>query len=203
MKRVLIVTLFLSVALSCATAQIPGFSIGPKVGYNSNRLVTNLDSVTSTPDGAFQIGAFMRFGQKVYFQPEVNYIVKGGIINDVLDGEDRSQEIELKSITIPLLLGVRPVSEGSFNIRLMAGPTLSYISEKHIKPLEILSSWPIHSTDDIEKMLWSFQVGGGFDFWILTFDARYEVGISNIYTGNEDLKVRNNLFNVSVGVKFL
>ncbi|HNX43327.1 MAG TPA: porin family protein [Bacteroidales bacterium] len=203
MKRVLFVAFLLSVAVSFATAQIPGFSIGPKVGYNSNRLVTNLDSVTSTPEGAFQIGAFMRFGQKVYFQPEVNYIVKGGIINDVLDGEDRSQEIELKSITIPLLLGVRPVSEGSFNIRLMAGPTLSYISEKHVKPLELLSSWPIHSTDDIDKMLWSFQVGGGIDFWILTFDARYEVGISNIYTGDENLKVRNNLFNVSVGVKFL
>jgi len=168
MKRVLFVAFLLSVAVSFATAQIPGFSIGPKVGYNSNRLVTNLDSVTSTPEGAFQIGAFMRFGQKVYFQPEVNYIVKGGIINDVLDGEDRSQEIELKSITIPLLLGVRPVSEGSFNIRLMAGPTLSYISEKHVKPLELLSSWPIHSTDDIDKMLWSFQVGGGIDFWILT-----------------------------------
>jgi hypothetical protein len=203
MKRFLISVFILGITINASMAQIPGFSIGPKVGYNSNRLTTNLDSITSDPNGAFQFGGFIRFGKKTYIQPEVNYIVKGGILNDVFSGESRRQEIELKSITIPILIGVTPVAEKSFNLRLMAGPTFSYISEKYVKPLDLLSSWPIRSTDDIQKMLLSLQVGGGIDFWFLTLDVRYEMGFSNLYSGNENLNVRNNLVNVSLGIKFL
>lgn len=203
MKRYLIVIIISCLAFSAGKAQIPGFSIGPKAGYNSNRLTTNIDSVISDPNGAFQFGGFMRFGKRTYFQPEVNYIVKGGILDHVFRGENRRQEIELKSITIPLLLGVMPIQEKSFNFRLMAGPTFSYISEKHVKPLELLSTWPIRSVDDVRQMMLSLQVGCGIDFWFLTFDLRYEMGFSNIYSGSENLNIRNNLVNASVGLKFL
>lgn len=77
MKRFLLLILLIPV-LNEIQAQIPGFSIGPKVGYNSNRFTTDFDSITSDPDGAFNVGAFMRIGKKVYFQPEVNYMIKGG-----------------------------------------------------------------------------------------------------------------------------
>jgi len=203
MKRYLIAIIILGVAFSSVTAQIPGFSIGPKAGYNSNRLTTNLDSITSDPNGAFQFGGFFRIGNKTYIQPEVNYIVKGGILDDVFKGESRRQEIELKSITIPVLVGVTPIQDKSFNFRLMAGPTFSYVSEKYVKPLDLLSSWPIRSTDDIRKMLLSLQVGCGVDLWFLTFDVRYEMGFSNLYSGEENLNIRNNLVNVSLGIKLL
>lgn len=203
MKRILLVVIIIAVSGITGMAQIPGFSIGPKVGYNSNRLTTNIDSITSDPDGAFQFGGFMRIGRKTYLQPEVIYVVKGGVLNDVFHGENRSQQIELKSITIPVLVGVTPMAEKSFNFRLMAGPAFSYVSQKYVKPLDLLSSWPIRSTEDIRQMLLSLQVGAGIDLWFLTFDVRYEMGFSNIYSGNESLNVRNNLINFGLGIKFL
>ena len=203
MKRFLLVVIIIAVSGITGMAQIPGFSIGPKVGYNSNRLTTNIDSITSDPDGAFQFGGFMRIGRKTYLQPEVIYVVKGGVLNDVFHGENRSQQIELKSITIPVLVGVTPMAEKSFNFRLMAGPAFSYVSQKYVKPLDLLSSWPIRSTEDIRQMLLSLQVGAGIDLWFLTFDVRYEMGFSNIYSGNESLNVRNNLINFGLGIKFL
>ncbi|HOW31915.1 MAG TPA: porin family protein [Bacteroidales bacterium] len=203
MKRILLVVIIIAVSGITGMAQIPGFSIGPKVGYNSNRLTTNIDSITSEPDGAFQFGGFMRIGRKTYLQPEVIYVVKGGVLNDVFHGENRSQQIELKSITIPVLVGVTPMAEKSFNFRLMAGPAFSYVSQKYVKPLDLLSSWPIRSTEDIRQMLLSLQVGAGIDLWFLTFDVRYEMGFSNIYSGNESLNVRNNLINFGLGIKFL
>jgi len=203
MKRILLVVIIIAVSGITGMAQIPGFSIGPKVGYNSNRLTTNIDSITSEPDGAFQFGGFMRIGRKTYLQPEVIYVVKGGVLNDVFHGENRSQQIELKSITIPVLVGVTPMAEKSFNFRLMAGPAFSYVSQKYVKPLDLLSSWPIRSTEDIRQMLLSLQVGAGIDLWFLTFDVRYEMGFSNIYSGNESLNVRNNLMNFGLGIKFL
>jgi hypothetical protein len=201
MKRLIFLIIILAVSGQATMAQINGFTIGPKIGFNSNRLTTNLDSITSDPNGQFQFGGYFRIGESTYIQPEVNYIMKGGTLNDVFNGSPRNQKIELKSITIPILLGVTPIKDDSFNFRLMAGPTFSYVSEKTVKPSDLLSSWPIHTTDDIRKMLLSLQVGAGIDLWFLTFDVRYEMGFSNIYSGNEDLKVRNNLINLSLGLK--
>jgi hypothetical protein len=199
MKRILIIFLLL-VMYSITGAQVPGFSIGPKIGFNSNRFTTEFDSIRSDPNGAFQFGAFIRLGKKIYFQPEVNYVVKGGKIN--IDGLG-NQEVKLKSITIPLLVGIRPINAGVFNIRFMAGPTMSFISEKTLKPSVIISSWPIKSVDDIKGTIWSFQMGGGLDLFFLTLDLRYELGIDNIYSGDSNFSLKNNLFNVSLGVKLL
>jgi hypothetical protein len=193
-------TFFLVVLAFLLQAQIPGFSIGPKIGYNSNRLTTDLDSITADPNGSFNIGAFVRIGKKVYIQPEVNYVIKGGEL--VIGGLGR-QKINLSSISIPVLVGVRPVNTGMFNLRFMAGPTFTYVSNKTLKPLEVIQSWPIKSTDDLKDAFWSFQMGGGFDLFFLTIDLRYELGVDNIYAGDSDFSLRNNLFNVSLGFKLL
>ncbi len=200
MKKLGIVILFLLV-LGSAKAQIPGFSIGPKIGINTNRLTTNLDSVQIDPKGQFQIGAFMRIGKKIYFQPEISYVVKGGQLKVTDLG---SEQITLKSITVPLLIGVRPINAGIFNVRFMAGPTMSFVTEKTLKSSDLAATaWPIKSKDDLSNTLWSLQAGGGVDVLFLTLDIRYEVGLNNLYSGTSDVKLHNNMFNVSLGVKLL
>jgi hypothetical protein len=183
------------------SAQVPGFSIGPKLGFNINKLTSDIDSISIDPKGQFQIGAFMRIGKKIYFQPEVSYVVKGGEMN--LSNNLGNQEVTLKSITIPLLVGVRPINAGVFNVRFMAGPTMSFVIDKTLKPKDLPGAWPLKTTDDFANTLWSFQMGGGIDVLFMTLDLRYEVGLSNMYTGTSDFKMRNNVFNVSLGLKLL
>ena len=63
--------------------------------------------------------------------------------------------------------------------------------------------WPINSADDLKNSTWSVQMGGGIDVFFVTLDVRYEMGVDNIYNGSSDVEMKNNIFNVSLGIKFL
>jgi hypothetical protein len=142
----------------------------------------------------------MRIGKKIYVQPEVNYVVKGGKLG-LNDGKP-DVKIKLNTLTVPVLLGYRVINAGVFNIRLMAGPAFSFVINKTIPPTDN-AIFPIKSGSDIKNSMWSLQMGGGVDVMNFTLDVRYEIGVDNIYTGAQDFNMKNNLFNVSLGFKLL
>ena len=199
MKKILAITLLMLSAI-LTEAQVPGFNIGPKIGYNTRKLPTDKSDIKSSADGAIQFGLFARIGKKLYLQPEVNYVVKGGTI---YKNGSTNVKIKLNSITVPLLVGYKLVDFKAFNIRLMGGPTASFIINKNVPVGQLQSNFPVKSKNDIKDAIWSLQVGGGVDVLNVTVDVRYEIGINNIYQGTEDFKMRNNLLNISAGWKFL
>lgn len=178
-------------------------TVGPKVGFNSSQFITNIDSLRTDKKGAAHFGAFVRLGRKIYIQPEAIYVLKGGFIESGDFRHALSQEIKLHCISVPVLIGGKLSGFKSFNIRAMAGPTFNYVIEKQFKPSEMVSDWPIKSVEDIRNSNWSFQMGGGIDFLVFTIDVRYEFGVDNMYIGTDDFDLRNNLFNVSLGIKLL
>jgi len=189
---------------SCLALKAQGvFSIGPKIGYNSNTLTDNLDSVQSGIKNSFQIGAFVRIGSKVYFQPEANYQVSTSNLNKGSGSSFQSQEITVKSLKIPALIGIKLINKGAFNLRILAGPAYTFVIDKKLDPQHMDGLWPIQSVDDIKNSNWSVQMGGGLDVLFMTLDVRYEFGIDNIYTGSSNFELKNNVFNVSLGIKFL
>lgn len=197
MKKILITLGFLSV-LFFAQAQIPGFNIGPKVGYNTRELTSDWTGFTSNADGGIQFGLFARIGKKFYVQPEVDYVVKGGNINF----KEKEVQIKLKSITVPLLLGYKIIDAKVFNIRLAGGPVYSKLIDKTV-PVGDLIDFPIKSKEDLKDATWSIQLGGGIDVMNFTIDVRYELGVDNLYIGDQDFNLKNNLLNVSLGLKLL
>jgi len=162
-----------------------------------------MDSVQASIKNSFQIGAFMRIGTKVYFQPEANYQVSESTLNQSFGTTIQSQDVTLKSLKIPAIIGVKLINKGVFNLRIMAGPAITFILDKELNPAQMNEFWPIHSVDDIKNSVWSVQMGAGMDVLFMTLDVRYEVGIDNIYNGSSDLDMKNNLFNVSLGFKLL
>ena len=115
MKKIFLI--LLSVALgSSAMAQEKSFSLGPKIGYNSNTLTNNFDSINSGINNSFQIGAFMRFGKKVYFQPEVNYQLVNGNLYKSTSAALLSQDITIKSVKIPALIGFKMINNKKIGI---------------------------------------------------------------------------------------
>jgi hypothetical protein len=46
-------------------------------------------------------------------------------------------------------------------------------------------------------------MGAGIDVLFMTLDVRYEIGLDNIYAGSDDATMKNNIFNVSLGIKIL
>lgn len=179
------------------------FCLGPKIGYNSNTITDNLDSVNSGINNSLQVGAFMRVGSKVYFQPEVNYQLVKGTLNKSFGSLVQSQDISIKSIKIPALIGVKLINKSVVNLRVMAGPAFTYLFDKKLDPSKMDELWPIQSVDDIKNSIWSAQIGAGLDVLFMSLDVRYEIGIDNIYNGSSEFEMKSNVFNVSLGIKLL
>jgi len=181
-------------------AQLPAFCIGPKIGYNTSDLSSDVSTISSDLKSNFQFGAFARFGDKIYLQPEVNYVIKGGVLKSSDITITGNQEITLKTLTIPLLVGVKIINLKVASIHLVGGPAASFAINKELSITDPDSTWPINSTDDIKNSSWSLQAGAGIDVLMFTFDIRYEAGLSNM-SKVPDFSLKNNLFNVSLGLK--
>ncbi len=187
-------------------AQINNFCIGPKVGYSSNTLNVNVDSITSTASGNFNFGVFARFGGKTYIQPEVNYLMKSGKLKSEFNNIVTNEEIKAKGIEIPVLIGRKIIDRSILDLRVVAGPSVTFLikDSKQVKISDLNSSWPITSTDDLKDALWSLNFGAGIDVWFVTFDVHYQLGLTNIYNGSApDTKFKSNCWNISLGIKLL
>jgi len=201
MKKLLFVLLMLAIGIAVNAQGV--FSLGPKIGYNSNTLTDNLDSISAGMKNSFQVGAFMRIGSKVYLQPEVNYQLITSNLNKSSGASIQNQDITIHSVKIPALVGIKLINKSVVNLRVMAGPAVTFLFNKKLDPSNMGELWPIQSVDDLKNSIWSVQMGAGLDVLFMTLDVRYEFGVDNMYDGNSDLEMKNNIFNVSLGIKLL
>jgi len=201
LKKIILLIITLA-TVSIANAQ-DMFCVGPKFGYNSNTLTDNLDSINSGIKNSFQIGAFIRVGSKIYFQPEANYQVVSGTLNKSISSGILNQDITVKALKLPALIGVTLLKSGPINLRIMAGPAFTFLFDKKLDPSNMDEFWPIQSVDDLKNSIWSVQMGAGLDVLFMTLDVRYEFGVENMYNGSSEFELKNNIFNVSLGIKLL
>lgn len=205
MKRIL---LFL-VAIIITTTAFSQISFGPKIGYNTAKLSLDRNDINSELKNNFQFGVFLRLGQKIYVQTELNFLTQGSIFKTPLTEGTLSpfhQEVNLKTIQIPILIGIKLIDLKMVSIRVFGGPTASIVQDKTIVNKVENYIEPITSAD-ISDMIWSFQVGGGVDVMGITVDVRYNVGLINVLNKvqvGDDLipfESKTNGFAVSIGYK--
>ena len=203
MKKLFLVIVMI-IAVNVGFAQL---TLGPKIGYNTSKLSIDKSDINSDLKNSFQFGAFVRIGRDIYVQPEVNFLTQGSVFkNPSLSGglSPFEQEIDLKTIQIPFLIGTKVFNKKIVNIRIFGGPSASIITDKKIKTTSVLD--PIKDAD-IEDLIWNIQVGAGVDVLMFTLDVRYNIGINKIIgdvnidgtTVNFDSKSSG--FNVSLGWK--
>jgi len=196
MKKILILLIIVFAALD----NFGQFTLGPKIGYTASKLSTDLSDIKESAKNNFQIGAFLRFGKKLYLQPEVYYSTSGGTLKRA--GTDVKGEIKLKNISIPVLIGFKLIDAKVINLRVMAGPVANFIIDKKVE-FDDLYQDPLQDSD-FNNIAWGMDVGAGVDVFFLTLDVRYEFGLNNIYNppaGADSQKIKSNLFIVSLGFK--
>ena len=201
MKKIILILIIFTSGFAAEAQGI--FSIGPKVGYNSHNLTDNIDSIQSSIKNSFQVGAFVRLGKRFYIQPEANYQIDESTLSKDVGSSVMNQDVTIKTLKVPVIFGYKIIHKGPFNLRLLAGPAVTFALNKQLDPANMGELWPIKTTDDLKNSVWSVQMGGGIDVFFMTLDVRYEMGVDNIYNGSSDLQMKNNIFNVSLGVKFL
>ncbi|MEN8224851.1 MAG: porin family protein [Bacteroidota bacterium] len=196
MKRVISFSAFIFLA-GITFAQ---FTVGPKVGFTMSKLVTNLEDVTEEVKTGFQFGAFARFGDKIYVQPELMYVAKGGIIKEDLT----NYKVHLSTIQIPALVGYNLLNLGVANIHLVGGPAISFITNKEVT-LSGTALGDAVKDKNIKNGIWSLHMGAGIDVMMFTLDIRYEMGLNNMWDPLDGAvyDMKNNLWNISLGWKIL
>lgn len=197
MKKFILIAAILIVS-SVAFAQIPGFTLGPKIGASFSKFTTDHDQIKEEMKSTFYFGAFARLGKKVYLQPELLIMSRNGLLKQENITES-SNSLKIRTIDLPLLLGVKVVDLKAANVRVMAGPVASLIINKSITS----ENWDeAISKDDIRNANWGLQFGAGADLLFLTLDIRYEIGM-NEYSKLQDFSLKNNMFTVGLGWKIL
>lgn len=197
MKNLILVFILLF-SITFAQAQTPGFTLGPKVGATFSKYQSDLESIKEEAISSIHWGAFVRLGTKVYIQPELLFMNKSGVLVDpALSASE--QTIKLRTIDIPVLLGVRVADLKLMNVRVFAGPVASLTMNREVE----VSNWQDAITeDDLRGANWAVQVGAGADLLMFTIDLRYELGMGD-YSKLDTYSLKNNLVTLSVGWKIL
>lgn len=197
MKKLILLSAFITAAF-LANAQTPGFTLGPKIGATFSKYSYDLENIKTEASNTIHWGAFVRLGEKVYVQPELLFMKRSGTLlsNTFSDGEQR---INLRTIDIPILLGVRVVDLKMTNVRVFAGPVGTMVINRSVELENIQGAI---TEDDVRGASWALQFGAGVDVLMFTVDLRYELGMGD-FSELEDYSLKNNLVTLSVGWKIL
>jgi len=203
-------------------AQAPAFSIGIKGGTSVSWLIgKDFNSSTSnlaasvrenwSQDGQY-LGFHLGFFSQINFagfvlQPEVVYSRTAGGIKitgfDATGAPVVQQQVEqqFNRIDVPLLFGKRlgPV-------RLMVGPVVTWVISSGLSTNQLAN---LNLKESFQPAAWGYQLGAGVDFWRMTFDVRFEGGISDLggsfnAGGNaRSISSRNNQLIFSLGYRLI
>ncbi len=196
---------FLIIAMlpfSILNAQLP-VNFGPKVGFTTSKLSSDSDAIKEDFLANFQGGVFLRLGKKTYLQSEANFVTKGGLFGNNQGGILNAKEIAFSTVEIPLLLGRRLVDLKAANIRVMAGPTMSFVIDEKLRMLpDVLPTERDELKKKLEDVIWGIQAGVGVDFLMFALDIRYEWGLNDLID-DPDIGLKNRFISVSLGWKIL
>ncbi|WP_291858753.1 porin family protein [Marinilabilia sp.] len=196
MKKVLF---FVAVMLlSVSTASIAQAKFGLKAGVNiANATGDDVEDADSRLAPFF--GAFVNLGlgEKLAFQPELLYSMKGIKNTSSIMGVDFDQTTKLNYLDIPLMLKYN-IAGG---LNLQAGPQVSLLLSAENE----YEGGGESETEDIKEYLkgsdFGFNVGAGYDFGPLGVDVRYNIGLSNI-SDEEDGDIKNSVIQVGLSYSF-
>lgn len=197
MKKLILLSVALIVG-SIAFAQIPGFTIGPKIGTTFSKFTTDEDQIKEEMKNSFFFGAFVRLGNKIYLQPELLIMSRNGLLKDE-NAQESQVTLKINTIDVPLLAGIKVLDLKAVNVRVMAGPVASFVIDKNLTA----ENWDeTINEDDFKNMNWGLQFGAGVDVLFLTLDLRYEIGLNDV-SKLETFSLKNNMFTVGLGWKIL
>lgn len=194
MKRILSVLAILALMMPFAlhaqeTTGYNGtaFTGGIKVGINFSNYIKKSNML---PGG--EAGLFIRAGRKFYFEPAVMYSFRSTNFKDLKNEIKESFEVGQHFIDVPLLLGYKFVNNRNFNFRIFFGPRVGF---------RVGSDYD-NINDLVGYAQWGVGAGIGIDFWIFTFDVKYDFSICKFKEYDEKTFWEHNLMNAVLGVKF-
>ncbi len=186
-KLFIIIPAFLLLSAGAfAQAQV---AVGVKGGLNFAKLDgTSADGTFKNRTG-YHFGAFGLIKlSKIGIQPEILFSQQGSKIKTNTGDFDAN----FSYINIPVLIKLYTIA----GINLQAGPQFGFLSRAEIDDQNV--------KDSFKKSDISLALGAGWDLpFGLTVDARYNLGLSKIDDTATADKIKNQVWQISVGYKII
>ncbi len=193
MKKAILLSTVLFLSAVASAQVIPSFDLGIKAGTNLTKFASQ-QSLESSNRAGYLVGIWARAGALgLHIQPELYYTVK---TTDVKDQTGQTLSVDFTSVDVPILIGTK-IGLAGIGGRLNTGPVISFITSDE----QTFSGAATNvSKFNYKDQATAWQFGAGLDVKKLSFDLRYEHGLTSISRpGYEDTKLR--LFNFSIGYK--
>lgn len=190
------ISLIISAVLIVTSIQAQ-LHFGPQIGFTASKLTSNVDDITTSFKNNFMFGAFVRIGEKIYVQPEINWMTQGSVFKypevDLGGGgvnlSPFQQDIKLNTINIPATLGLRLINLEIVNVRVFIGLNANIVTNKSINNSEDMSDVdedlfnPI-TESDIKDLTWNYHAGVGVDVLMFALDVKYIGAFGEPIVGN-------------------
>lgn len=180
MHRILL-TATVAIGATWANAQ---FAINPQLGLNFTDLTDDPTSVTTKAAVGFQVGADLRLGDRLYFQPGAYFgrsatVVKSTIIDTAIV-EDNLIRTTAK---VKALMGFNLVHNDAFKLRVNVGPTYDVLLSVDSKDSRI-----DFNKDDYNAGSFNMDAGVGADIAMFTVETGVSYGLSKAYKDTDQLR---------------
>jgi hypothetical protein len=186
------------------------FAIGVKGGLNVANFFGN-DAEDMSPVAGFQIGVYSPVASKSFVdvQSELLFTTKGSVEEFEYWGDEKiTNTYQLSYLELPVLLKVQ--IPGWIRPNVYAGGYGAILLSSQLKTE---ASWGDEDEttdiyDDTNPVDYGMILGAGIDLKNITLDARYNIGLNDVYKkidfGYEEyqLDAKNVSFTISVGVTF-
>ena len=203
MKKIIVIAWFFLLSGLSTMAQSSKFTFGIKGGVNYSSLKTKDNLTNENSILGYQAGVFARMGGAgLYFQPELYLGTRGNEYTGIQTNGSMTNvkgEIKFTTLDVPLLVGTS-IGTSKLNLRFMGGPIISFVLDEDNSLGAAYNQ--VSDFGNYKNQTLGLQAGAGIDLGNLTFDARYEAGLSNI-SQSEKYNQQQRLFHLSLGLKIL
>lgn len=147
-------------------------------------------------------GGFIQFNLSnvLAIQPEFLYTMKGARMKEEILGETVKVAFNLSYLEVPVLVKLMIQTPGGVKPSLFVGPSISFKLSAKLKTEALGDTTEEDLSDDMENTGFGLIIGGGLDFGKLSFDLRYNLGLTSISIYDEEIK--NGVISLKVGYSF-
>ncbi len=187
-----------------------GITAGFKIGFNSADVFGgNVAAMEAILGDNFKskwglcTGGFIQFNISKMFaiQPEFLYTMKGTRFEQQILGETVKMAIKLSYLEVPVLVKFMIPTPGGVKPSLFVGPSIAIELGAKLKTEALGDTTVEDISDNTQNTEFGLIIGGGLDFGKLSFDIRYNLGLTTIsISGGEEIK--NGVISLKVGYSF-
>lgn len=181
-----IVALCLFITLGTQAQGLKKITFGIKSGVSYSTIGNGFKCFSNKiGDVGYSIGGFARTTDRLYIQPELNFIA----LTNEYKTDLRKYKEKSQLINVPILIGYRVWSKDKFGIRVAGGPDFSYNLKKTVK-------------DGLADTRFNYGAiaSVGVDYGKFSLESKYSIGLKDI---NKTLDKSLNVYSLGIAYKFL